>query len=79
MIAALDSPPWAEYDTAPVLEFMTSSKKRSPFRYPRSDKGGTHKRKAKAPLAPPCASSSTDLNATDSSSSDDNQDVFLIG
>jgi hypothetical protein len=31
LIIALDSPPWGQYDVQPLIHFMASSQRRTPF------------------------------------------------
>ena len=45
LIVALDSAPWPEYNCQAVLDHMAAGTQRTPFRYPRSDSGGKHKRR----------------------------------
>ena len=79
LIVALDSVPWGEYDVSKVSEFMKAQKTRMPFRYPRSDKGGKHRkrqRKDKGAVVVPQETGMPAADPSESDSSDSNESGF---
>ena len=66
LIVALDSAPWPEYNCQAVLDHMAASTRRTPFRRPRSDSGGKHKRRRvrqEGSFSQPCPSAASSSSA----------------
>ena len=86
LIVALDAPGWWEYDFGPLFQRAKVHASRTPFRYPRSDKGGKHKRRRAAsagqgkmrPLTLQASQSSPPLSGQKNSSSDSDTSVSSL-